>query len=109
MTAAAFRKLALRLPEATEREHMGHPDFRVKGKIFATLGYPGAGWAAVMLTPEDQDSFVRMQPGAFSPVTGRWGEQGATKIELRRATAAVVKAALSAAHEARVVRARKRA
>ncbi|HTL05337.1 MAG TPA: MmcQ/YjbR family DNA-binding protein [Gemmatimonadales bacterium] len=109
MTAAAFRKIALRLPGAEEREHMGHPDFRVKGKIFATLGYPRTGWAAVMLRPEDQDSFVRMQPKAFHPVKGKWGEQGATNIELRHATAAAVTAALSAAHETRVVRAPKRA
>jgi len=109
MTAAAFRKIALRLPDAEEREHMGHPDFRVKGKIFATLGYPRPGWAAVMLTPADQDAFVRMQPKAFHPVKGKWGEQGATNIELRHATTAAVTAALSAAHETRVVRPPQRA
>ena len=45
MTAAEFRRLALSLPEAEEREHMHHPDFRVGGKIFATLGYPDKSWA----------------------------------------------------------------
>src|ERR1700740_1614505 len=55
MTAEEFRKMALSLPEASEAAHMGHPDFRVGGKIFATLSPPGQGWAMVKLTPEQQD------------------------------------------------------
>jgi hypothetical protein len=106
MTAAAFRRLALGLPNVVEQAHMGHPDFRVEGRIFATLGYPGAGWAVVGLTPYDQDAFVKMDPRAFRPVTGRWGEQGATKIALRHATAAAVSAALKAAYETRLARSR---
>ena len=102
MTAAGFRKLALALPGAEEGAHMNHPDFRVGGKIFATLGYPRAGWAVVMLTPEDQAAFVAMKPAAFVPVRGKWGEQGATNIILRYATPSVVRAALEAAHDARV-------
>lgn len=108
MTAASFRKLALSLPNVVEQSHMGHPDFRIEGKIFATLGYPRAGWAAVGLTPYDQDSFVKMQPKAFIPVKGKWGEQGATNIALRYATATVVSAALNAAYETRLARIRMR-
>lgn len=107
MTPASFRKLALSLPDVVEREHMGHPDFRVGGKIFATLDYPSAGWAAVMLTPEDQGWFMKMQPKAFMPVKGKWGEQGATNVHLRHATVAQARAAISAAHETRVARSRK--
>ena len=85
---------------------MGHPDFRVGGKIFATLGYPRPGWAAVGLTPYDQESFVKLHPKAFIPVKGKWGEQGATNIVLRYATASAVSAALEAAYETRRARAR---
>ena len=59
ITRDGFRRLALSLPEATESAHMGHPDFRVRGKIFATLGSPDDGWGMVKLTPEQQDAFVQ--------------------------------------------------
>jgi hypothetical protein len=80
---------------------MNHPDFRVAGKIFATLDYPGPGWAVVMLTPEDQAAAIRLQPQAFAPVKGKWGEQGATSISLRQARVPAVRDALAAAYEAR--------
>jgi hypothetical protein len=99
MTSAAFRKLALRLPDAEERAHLGHPDFRVGGRVFATLGYPGRGWAMVKLRPDEQAAFLAMRPDIFVPVKGKWGEQGATSVNLRRATAAAAAAALRAAHE----------
>ena len=99
MTSAAFRKLALRLPDVEERAHMGHPDFRVGGRVFATLGYPGRGWAMVKLRPEEQAAFLVMRPGTFVRVTGKWGEQGSTSVNLRRATAAAAAAALRAAYE----------
>ena len=70
MTADDFRKIALSLPEAIESAHMNHPDFRVRGKIFATLGYPDENWAVVKLTPEEQKSFVRADPDVFQPVKG---------------------------------------
>ena len=108
MTTASFRKLALRLPNVVEQAHMGHPDFRVGGKVFASLDYPRAGWAAVALTPEDQNILVKLHPRAFVPVKGKWGEQGATNIELRHATAAMVSAALDAAYETRLARSGKR-
>ena len=101
MTSDAFRKLALTLPDAEERAHMHHPDFRVNNRIFATLGYPGDGWAMVVLTPEDQAAFVSAKPGVFVPGKGKWGQQGCTLIELRSATASFVREALRAAYEAK--------
>ena len=98
MTANDFRKIALNLPDATESAHMDHPDFRVGGKIFATLGYPDASWAMVSLRPVDQDLFIQADPLAFVPVKGAWGKQGATNVRLSKATKALVKRALSNAH-----------
>ncbi|HEY7410434.1 MAG TPA: MmcQ/YjbR family DNA-binding protein [Vicinamibacteria bacterium] len=97
MTAAGFRRLALQLPEAVEVGHMGHPDFRVGGKIFATLGYPDAGWGMVKLTPDQQEALVSAEPGVFSPVKGGWGRRGATGVRLRAATARTLRTALAAA------------
>ena len=97
MTAKEFRAIALSLPEATEAAHMGHPDFRVGGRIFATLGYPRSGWGMVSLTPEQQELFVRAQPAAFAPVQGGWGRAGATNVRLRAAKKAAVREALSIA------------
>lgn len=97
MTPEQFRKAALAFPEATEGAHMAHPDFRVGGKIFATLGYPDAEHAVVMLTPEDQKYFVHAHGAAFAPVRGSWGRSGSTAIELSAADVTVVGAALEAA------------
>jgi len=97
MTQNGFRKLALGMPEAAESAHMGHPDFRVGGKIFATLGYPDRAWAMVKLTREQQDAFARTHPKIFQPVKGGWGAGGATNVRLAAATAAIVRLAL---HEA---------
>jgi len=81
MTADDFRGLALSLPEAEEREHMGHPDFRVGGKIFATLG-PDETWGMVKLTPDQQATFLRTEREVFQPINGAWGRKGATKVVL---------------------------
>lgn len=97
MTAAEFRRLALSLPEVTEASHMGHPDFRVAGKIFATLGYPNAGFGVVMLSPQDQDLMVRDRPKTFAPVRGSWGAGGATTVTLRGASKRAVALALETA------------
>ena len=70
MTPAAFRKLALALEGATEGAHGGHPDFRAGGKVFATLGYPGADWGMVKLAPEQQQMLVAAEPEMFVPVKG---------------------------------------
>ena len=79
---------------------MGHADFRVGGRIFATLGYPSDRFAVVMLTPQDQDLVVRDHPRAFAPVKGKWGASGSTTVTLDALdtkSAAAVAAALEAA------------
>lgn len=97
MTIDAFRRLALSFPETEERAHMNHPDFRVAGKIFATLCYPQEGWAMVKLTPEQQQEFVHDHPQVFIPVKGGWGKQGCTNILLKKARTPAVRQALEAA------------
>jgi len=94
VTANQFRSLALSLPDVLESEHMGHPDFRVGGKIFATLASPGAGWAMVALTPEEQAAFVGAQPETFVPAKGGWGRKGSTNVRLAMAHAESVNDAL---------------
>ena len=94
MSPADFKRLALRLPEVMASAHMGHPDFRVGGRIFATLGYPKAGWGMVKLTPDQQEFYVRAQPAAWVPANGSWGRQGATTVLLRLARNALVREAL---------------
>ena len=101
MTPAEFRRLALSLPDAVESEHMGHPDFRVGGRIFATLGSPDAGCGMVSLTPEEQAFFVGSAPATFTPVKGGWGRKGSTSVILRTARRTAVQAALKAAWERR--------
>ena len=92
-----FRRMALSLPEASESAHMGHPDFRVRGKIFATLGYPTAGWGVVKLTPDQQELLVQVDPEVFVPVKGAWGRRSATSVRLRAAPKGMVRKALIAA------------
>jgi hypothetical protein len=82
MTPARFRRIALGLKDAVEQAHHGHPDFRVGGRIFATLAYPDTKWGAVMLTPDQQRAFVRDYPGAFVAAAGSWGDQGVTTVRL---------------------------
>lgn len=94
MTAEEFRKMALSLPETVEAAHMGHPDFRVGGKIFATLSPPGQGWAMVKLTAEQQESFIQAEPKIFEAFNGAWGRGGATKIHLRFAKKTPLRSAL---------------
>lgn len=97
MTPESFRKMAVTFPEASESEHMGHPDFRVCGKIFATLDHPTVGWAMVKLSPEQQHDFVKLEPAAFFPVKGSWGQRGCTSVLLKAAKKAAVLKALAAA------------
>lgn len=82
MTSARFRRIALGLKDAVELAHHGHPDFRVGGRIFATLGYPDKNWGMVVLTPDQQRAFVRDYPDVFVPAAGAWGEQGSTTVRL---------------------------
>ena len=97
MTANDFRKLALGFPEAIESAHMDHPDFRVGGRIFATLGYPDKDSGVVKLTPDEQREFVRSDPNVFQPVKGAWGRRGSTSVHLPTAKIEKVREALDAA------------
>ena len=97
VTADKFRRLALAIPGALESEHMGHPDFRIAGRIFATLHYPDDEWGMVKLTPEQQQSLVQEMPNVFSPCSGVWGQRGATSVHLPSVTAKTLRAALEAA------------
>ena len=97
MTADQFRRVALSLPGVSEGSHMGHVDFRVGGKIFASLGYPDDAWGVVNLTPQQQGEFVRDHPKIFVPVKGAWGRQGSTNVRLKPATKAILFTAMVAA------------
>ena len=97
MTADEFRRLALTLPEAIESAHMGHPDFRVGGRIFATLGSPDASHGMVKLSREQQEMFLRVSPDAFAPAKGSWGRSGSTIVVLKRAKSAMLRDAMVAA------------
>jgi hypothetical protein len=96
MTPNDFRKLALALPEAAESAHMNHPDFRVRGKIFATL-WPDGEHGMVKLAPDDQVKFTDAEPDAFHALKGAWGKRGCTSVHLATATRARMKSALAAA------------
>jgi hypothetical protein len=89
--------MALALPEATEQKHMDHPDFRVAGKIFATLGYPDEKWGMVKLSPEYQHEFLKEHPKAFAPAAGAWGRGGSTTVKLKAVSRTVLRKALAAA------------
>ena len=83
MTEASFRRIALGMKGAVESAHMDHPDFRVNGRIFATI-HTDPAWGMVKLTPAQQDAFVRDQPAAFKPENGAWGRQGCTAVLLAK-------------------------
>lgn len=85
MKAADFRRLALSLEGAEEGSHMGQADFRVGGRIFATLAAEKQGYGNLMITPEQQAAFVAEEPDVFLPVPGGWGRNGATHIRLAAA------------------------
>ncbi|MEO5626610.1 MAG: MmcQ/YjbR family DNA-binding protein [Dokdonella sp.] len=92
-----FRRLALALPEAVESAHLGTPDFRVRGKIFATLGAGAEPRCVVKFTLEQQEVFMRVDPAAFEPVKGGWGRKGWTHILLSSAQPPIVSDALALA------------
>jgi hypothetical protein len=96
MTPVAFRRLALAFPEAVEAAHMNHPDFRVGGKIFATLG-PDETWGMVKLTPDQQALLLRSAAAAFQPASGAWGRKGSTIVRLAAADESTVRQALTLA------------
>lgn len=97
MTATEFRKLALSFADVSESAHMNHPDFRVGGKIFATLGYPDAAHAMVVLPPTEQARVIKSHPKVFALAKGAWGKQGSTIVRLESIDAATLKAALQIA------------
>ena len=97
MTFDEFRKMALEIPKAVERSHMNHPDFRVAGKIFASLGVADENWGMVKLTPEQQRELIKNAPEIFKPCSGAWGRQGATNVYLPCAKTNIVRTALDAA------------
>jgi hypothetical protein len=102
MTAADFRRIALSLDGAEEGSHMGAVDFRVGGRIFATLASVKEGFGNLMLTPEVQAEFVADAPDAFLPVAGGWGRMGATHIRLAKANRDILTGALRTAWKLRV-------
>jgi len=90
MTPDRFRRLALEQPASEERAHHDHPDFRVDGKIFATLGPVDSGdergrWAMLRLPADNQAALVDLDPEAYEPMPGAWGKQGCTRVWLARA------------------------
>ena len=101
MTGDDFRRIALSLPGAIEGSHFNHPDFRVGGKIFATLGYQSQGYGVLLLSPEQQAGMVQDAPEVFSPVPGGWGRQGSTRVHLATVTRDVLEAALRTAWQRR--------
>ncbi len=104
MTAADFRRLALRLEGVQEGSHMGAIDFRVGGRIFATLASVKQGLGNLMLTPAMQAEFVAEAPQFFTPITGGWGRMGATHVRLSQVPEDVLAGAIRAAWEIRIRR-----
>jgi hypothetical protein len=102
MKGTDFRRIALSLEGAEEGSHMGAPDFRVGGRIFATLASEDKGYGNLMLTPELQAEFVRELPEVFVPIHGGWGRMGMTHIRLAQASQDVLAGALRAAWKLRV-------
>ena len=102
MTVHDFRRIALSFDSAEEGSHFGSPDFRVGGRIFATLAHAKEGYGNLMLDEEQQAAFVSELPDVFVPVPGGWGRMGATHIRLAAANKDVLEGALRAAWKLRV-------
>ena len=85
------------MPGVSESLHMGHPDFRIGGRIFATLGCPDARSAMVKLSPEQQDMATSVEPAIFTPLKSAWGRRGSTLIPLQAADARTAASAISMA------------
>jgi YjbR len=102
MKAADFRRLALGLDGAEEGAHMGHADFRVGGRIFATLAAEKQGYGNLLLTPEQQAEFAAERPDVFLPVSGGWGSSGATHVRLSESNEDLLAGALRVAWKLRI-------
>jgi hypothetical protein len=102
MTPSDFRRIALSFEGAEEGSHMGAADFRVGGRIFATLASVSQGYGNIKLTPEQQADFVSELPEIFLPVPGGWGKGGMTHVRLVRVTEDILEGALRTAWKLRV-------
>jgi hypothetical protein len=102
MTANDFRRIALSFEGAEQGSHMGAADFRVGGRIFATLASVGQGFGNLMLTPVVQAEFVAEEPEIFVPVAGGWGRMGITHVRLSKANRDILTGALQTAWQLRV-------
>lgn len=102
MTAADFRRIALSMEGAEEGSHMGTPDFRVGGRIFATLASQSLGYGNLMLDLARQADFVEGLPEVFLPIAGGWGRMGMTHIRLAKANEDVLHGAIHTAWKLRV-------
>lgn len=97
MTASQFRKIALSFANVSESAHMNHPDFRVGGKIFATLGYPNEEHGMVIVPPEEQARLMKSHPKVFAPAKGAWGKRGSTTVRLDAVDGSALRSALEIA------------
>jgi hypothetical protein len=102
MTVDDFRRIALSLDGAEESSHMGQPDFRVGGRIFATLASAKQGYGNLALTPEQQAAFVEELPEVFIPIAGGWGRMSMTHIRLSAADEDILSGALRTAWKLRI-------
>lgn len=104
MTSRDFRRIALTLAGAEESSHMGNADFRVGGRIFATLSLEKQGYGVLMLNPDQQAGMAADAPEVFSPVPGGWGRMGMTRVLLAKATPDMLQGALQTAWQNRVAK-----
>ena len=102
VNANDFRRIALSLEGVEESSHMGSPDFRVGGRIFATLAAQNQGFGNLMVTPEQQAAFVEELPEVFVPIAGGWGRMGMTHIRLAKSKEEVLAGALRTAWQLRI-------
>ena len=107
MTPSDFRRIALSFEGAEEGSHMGAADFRVDGRIFATLASVKEGYGNLMITPELQAAFIADRPDLFVPIHGGWGRMGMTHIRLAEADEDTLTGALNTAWKLRVQKNRK--
>src|SRR4051812_19539699 len=109
MNAADFRRIALSLGDVEEGSHMGSPDFRVDGRMFATLASAAKGYGNLKLTPETQSEFVGELPEVFLPVAGGWGRMGFTHVVLAKVNEDVLAGALRVAWKLRLMNSKTKA
>ena len=102
LTVKDFRRIALSFESVEESSHMDSPDFRVGGRIFATLAAAKKGYGNLLLTPEVQQNFVAELPEVFLPIPGGWGRNGATHVVLASASEDVLEGALRTAYKLRL-------